>query len=164
MTLDANIPCEETNNDEDIVEDDCTNNGIGDNDNLTKINSDTDKRRTIHPTARTLDSCLELFFKYMHEFCFVNDVLQMKNLEILYSDIVYAFEKEILNMYGIRYVQYIVFYMCSFGQLRIEERFTNWLWREVVVKPNSTVPPIYRQTAICYISSLLANATFISPQ
>ncbi|XP_018302784.1 RNA polymerase I-specific transcription initiation factor RRN3 [Mycetomoellerius zeteki] len=164
VTLDANIPCEETNNDEDIVEDDCTNNGIGDNDNLTKINSDTDKRRTIHPTARTLDSCLELFFKYMHEFCFVNDVLQMKNLEILYSDIVYAFEKEILNMYGIRYVQYIVFYMCSFGQLRIEERFTNWLWREVVVKPNSTVPPIYRQTAICYISSLLANATFISPQ
>ncbi|KYN17466.1 RNA polymerase I-specific transcription initiation factor RRN3 [Trachymyrmex cornetzi] len=167
VTLDANVPCQEVNNDENMVEDDCISNGTGDNDNLTKINSDTDKSRIIHPTARILDSCLELFFKYMHEFCFVNDVLQMKNLEIMYSDIVYAFEKEILNMYGIRYVQYIVFYMCSFGQLRIstiEERFTNWLWREVVVKPNSTVPPIYRQTAVCYISSLLANASFISPQ
>ncbi|EGI57994.1 RNA polymerase I-specific transcription initiation factor RRN3 [Acromyrmex echinatior] len=166
VTLDANVPCEEVNNDEDMVEDDCINNGIGDNDNLTKINSGIDKSRTTHPTARILDSCLELFFKYMHEFCFVNDVLQMKNLEIMYSDIVYAFEKEILNMYGIRYVQYIMFYMCSFGQLRIsiEEKFTNWLWREVVVKPNSTVPPIYRQTAVCYISSLLANASFISPQ
>ncbi|KAG5330989.1 RRN3 factor, partial [Acromyrmex heyeri] len=167
VTLDANVPCEEINNDEDMVEDDCINNGTGDNDNLTKINNGTDKSRTTHPTARILDSCLELFFKYMHEFCFVNDVLQMKNLEIMYSDIVYAFEKEILNMYGIRYVQYIMFYMCSFGQLRIstiEEKFTNWLWREVVVKPNSTVPPIYRQTAVCYISSLLANASFISPQ
>ena len=165
MTLDANVPCEEVNNDEDMIEDDCINNGTGDN--LTKINNDTDKSRTTHPTARILDSCLELFFKYMHEFCFVNDVLQLKNLEIMYSDIVYAFEKEILNMYGIRYVQYIVFYMSSFGQLRIstiEERFTNWLWREVVVKPNSTVPPIYRQTAVCYISSLLASASFISPQ
>ncbi|KYN08076.1 PREDICTED: RNA polymerase I-specific transcription initiation factor RRN3 [Cyphomyrmex costatus] len=162
VTLDVNIPCEEANN-KDIVEDDCINNGTSDNDNLTKINSDTDKSRTVHPVARILDSCMELFFKFIHEFCFVNDVLQIKNLEILCNDIVYAFEKEILNMYGIRYVQYIMFYICSFGFSTIKEKFINWLW-QMVVKPNPTVPPIYRQTAICYISSMLATASFISPQ
>lgn len=160
MMVDVNIPREETNNDEenDIV-DDCISNGTTDNDNLAKINNDTDEKKTVHPITRTLDSCMELFLKYMHEFCFTNGVLQIENLKILYFDILCAFEAIILPTHASQYVQYIMFYICSF-RLVIAETFTNWLWHKVI-DPN--VAPVLRQTAVCYISSLYATASFISP-
>jgi len=159
MKLDVHIPREEEMDDEEDDVDDCSYNGITDNENLTEINNDTDKRKTIHPIARTLDSCMELFLKYMHEFCFVNGVLQIKNLRILYTDILYAFETIILHTHASQYVQYIVFYICSFRFIIVEE-FTKWLWEKVT---NHNVEPIFQQTAVCYISSLLATASFVSP-
>lgn len=157
--LDVNIPREETsNNEEDDVDDCISSSGIAD-DNLTEINNDTDKRKTVHSTAYTLDLCMELFLKYMQEFCFTNGVLQIENLKTLYFDILCAFEAVILPTHASQYVQYIVFYICSFRPV-IAETFTNWLWHKVI-DPN--VAPVLRQTAVCYISSLHATASFISP-
>ncbi|XP_011858498.1 PREDICTED: RNA polymerase I-specific transcription initiation factor RRN3 [Vollenhovia emeryi] len=160
MMLDVNIPREEASNDEKDVVDDCIgSNGTADNDNPTEINNDANKRETIHPTARTLDSCMELFLKYMHEFCFANDVLQIENLRTLYFDVLCAFEAVILPTHASQYVQFIIFYICSFRSV-ITETFTKWLWHKVT-DPN--VAPVLRQTAICYISSLHATASFMSP-
>ncbi|XP_011155853.1 RNA polymerase I-specific transcription initiation factor RRN3 [Solenopsis invicta] len=159
MILDVNIPREETNDNEDDVVDDCSYNGIADNDSLTKINIDTDKQKSVHPIARTMDFCIELFLKYMHEFCFTNDVLQIENMRLLYFDILCAFETAILPTHASQYVQYIMFYICSFRPI-IAETFTNWLWHKVT-DPN--VAPVLRQTAVCYISSLQATASFVSP-
>ncbi|GAB1863019.1 RNA polymerase I-specific transcription initiation factor RRN3 [Camponotus japonicus] len=41
----------------------------------------------------------------------------------------------------------------------VAETFTDWLWRKVI-DPN--VAPVIRQSAVCYIASLLATASFIS--
>lgn len=161
MILDVNIPREERSNDEedDVIDDCISHNETTENDNLIKMNNDTDKEKAIHPTARTLDSCMELFLKYMHEFCFANSVLQIENLRTLYFDILHAFEAVILPTHASQYVQYIVFYICSFRPI-IAETFTNWLWHKVI-DPN--VAPVLRQTAVCYISSLYVTASFISP-
>ena len=102
--------------------------------------------------------CMELFFKYMHEFCFANGALQIESLRILYFDILRAFETVILPTHASQYVQYITFYICSFKAI-VAETFTDWLWRKVI-DPN--VAPVLRQSAVCYISSLLATASFIS--
>lgn len=161
MMLDINIPREETNNDEedDIIDDCISSNEIAD-DNLTKINNDTDEKKTVHPVTHRLDSCMELFLKYMHEFCFANAELQIENLKTLYFDILCAFEAIVLPTHASQYVQYIMFYICSFRPI-IAETFTNWLWHKKVIDPN--VAPVLRQTAVCYISSLHATASFISP-
>ncbi|KAL6254420.1 hypothetical protein P5V15_014468 [Pogonomyrmex californicus] len=162
MMLDVNVPREEASkNEEDNVLDDYTsyNNGTADNDNLTTVNNDTDKRKIIHSAERTMDTCMELFLKYMHEFCFINNVPQIDNLRTLYFDIICAFEAVILPTHASQYVQYIMFYICSFRPV-ITETFTNWLWRKVI-DPN--VAQVLRQTSVCYLSSLYSTASFISP-
>lgn len=161
MMLDVNIPRQEV---DDVEKDDVIDECISYNrtaDDPTKVNDD--KRKTVHPIAHTLDGCMELFLKYIHEFCFANGVMQIENLKTLYFDILHSFETVILCTHASQYVQYIMFYICSFTSMpfRIEKMFTNWLWLKVI---DLNVAPVLRQTAVCYISSLLATASFISPR
>ncbi|XP_072750819.1 RNA polymerase I-specific transcription initiation factor RRN3 isoform X2 [Anoplolepis gracilipes] len=156
--LDVNIPRKETNDDEeDNVMEDCTNE-IVDGDNPTTVNNDINKIKTVPLIVHTMDTCMDLFLKYMHEFCFENSALQIESLRILYIDVLRAFETVILPTHASQYVQYIMFYICSFKGI-VAETFTDWLWRKVI-DPN--VAPVLRQSAVCYISSLLATASFIS--
>ncbi|XP_029663030.1 RNA polymerase I-specific transcription initiation factor RRN3 isoform X3 [Formica exsecta] len=156
--LDVNIPRKEASYDEkDDVMDDCTSETV-DGDNPTTVNNDVDKIKTVPLIMHTMDTCMELFFKYMHEFCFANGALQIESLRILYVDILRTFETIILPTHASQYVQYIMFYICSFKAI-VAETFTDWLWRKVI-DPN--VAPVLRQSAVCYISSLLATASFIS--
>ncbi|XP_070168180.1 RNA polymerase I-specific transcription initiation factor RRN3 isoform X2 [Polyergus mexicanus] len=156
--LDVNIPRKEASDDEkDDVMDDCTSETV-DGDNPTTVNNDVDKIKTVLLIMHTMDTCMELFFKYMHEFCFANGALQIESLRILYVDILRIFETIILPTHASQYVQYIMFYICSFKAI-VAETFTDWLWRKVI-DPN--VAPVLRQSAVCYISSLLATASFIS--
>ncbi|KAL6423028.1 hypothetical protein ACFW04_010482 [Cataglyphis niger] len=156
--LDVNIPRKEANDDEtNDVMDDCINETV-DGDNPTTVNNDVDKIKNDPLIMHTMDTCMELFFKYMHEFCFVNGVLQIESLRILYVDILRTFETVILPTHASQYVQYIMFYICSFKAI-VAETFIDWLWRKVI-DPN--VAPVLRQSAVCYISSLLATASFIS--
>lgn len=153
--LDVNIPRKEASDETDDVMDDCINETV-DGDDPTTVNNDKIKNDSL--IIHTMDTCMELFFKYMHEFCFVNGVLQIESLRILYIDILRTFETVILPTHASQYVQYIMFYICSFKAI-VAETFTDWLWRKVI-DPN--VAPVLRQSAVCYISSLLATASFIS--
>lgn len=156
--LDVNIPRKEAKDDEeDDVIDDCANE-IVDGDNPTTVNNDADKIKTVPLIVHTMDTCMKLLLKYMHEFCFVDNALQIESLRILYVDILRAFETIILPTHATQYVQFIMFYICSFKAV-VAETFTDWLWRKVI---NPNVAPVIRQSAVCYMSSLLASASFIS--
>ncbi|XP_011253410.1 RNA polymerase I-specific transcription initiation factor RRN3 isoform X2 [Camponotus floridanus] len=156
--LDVNIPRKEAKDDEEDDEmNDCTDETV-DGDNPTTVNNDADKIKTAPLIVHTMDTCMELFLKYMHEFCFVDNALQIESLKILYIDILRAFETIILPTHASQYVQFIMFYICSFKAI-VAETFTDWLWRKVI-DPN--VAPVIRQSAVCYIASLLATASFIS--
>lgn len=157
MVLDVNIPHEDPDDDEDDLIDDSLDQ-ITDVDNPTVENNDTDKMKTICPITHTLDVCMELFLKYMYDFCFENDILQIESLKVLYFDILQAFEKVILPTYASQYVQYIIFYMCSFKAV-VVEAFIDRLWRKVT-DPN--VALVTRQSAVFYMSSLLATGSFIN--
>ncbi|XP_076236252.1 RNA polymerase I-specific transcription initiation factor RRN3 homolog Tif-IA [Calliopsis andreniformis] len=159
MVLDVNIPRVETDNeDEDSMDDssECEstlgneNNVVGEN-NITE----TDK---IHPIAHKLDVCMELILKYMHNSCFVEGVLQIDSLKSLYFDILQIFETVILPTHASQYVQYIIFYICSF-KTAVVEAFIDWLWRKVS-DPN--IPSIIRQSSVAYIASILIAATFVT--
>lgn len=159
MVLDVNIPRVETDNeDEDSMDDssECEStlgnetNGVEEN-NITE----TDK---VHPIAHKLDVCMELILRYMHNSCFIERVVQVDSLKGLYFDILQIFETVILPTHASQYVQYIIFYICSF-KTAVVEAFVDWLWRKVS-DPN--VPSVMRQSSVAYIASLLIAATFVT--
>jgi len=165
--LDINIPQkkvynenenEEENKEENEEEDDTIEMANGDD--TPTVNDDTDKTDAVNPIMHTLDVCMEVFFNYMREFCFANGVLQIESLRILYIDILRIFETIILPIQAARCVQYIMFYICSFKPIAAE-MFIDWLWRKTG-NPNLSI--IVRKSAIYYISSLCANASFISTE
>lgn len=155
--LDVNIPREEANDDE---EDDPMDSNISCDaisDNGSTAVDEASETKTVHPIARTLDACMELLFKYMHDLCYVGGVLQEQALTVLYFDVLKAFETVILPTHGSQYVQYIMIYVCSF-KIDVTKRFVEWLWCQV---SNRNVPEVTRQSAVYYISSLFATALFI---
>lgn len=160
MVLDVNIPRLETENeeDEDLMDDtsECDS-VLGNVNNVVEENNiaETDK---IHPIAHKLDMCMELILKYMYNCCFINGVLQVECLRSLYFDILQIFETIILPTHASQYVQYIMFYICSF-KTAVVEAFVDWLWRKAS-DPN--VPSIIRQSSVVYIASLLVAATFVT--
>lgn len=158
MVLDVNIPRVEIDNEEEDLMDDSSecDSTIG-NENNVEENSltETDK---IHPTAHKLDVCMELILKYMHSFCFVNGVLQIESLKSLYFDILQIFETIILPTHASQYVQYIMFYICSF-KTAVVEAFVDWLWRKAS-DPN--VPSVIRQSSVAYIATFLVTGTFVT--
>ncbi|KZC07908.1 RNA polymerase I-specific transcription initiation factor RRN3, partial [Dufourea novaeangliae] len=159
MVLDVNIPRLETNNeDEDLMDDssECDST-LGNENNVVEDNdiTETDK---VHPIAHKLDVCMELILKYMHNSCFVEGVLQIESLKSFYFDVLQIFETVILPTHASQYVQYIIFYICSF-KTAVAEAFIDWLWRKVS-DPN--VPSIIRQSSVAYIASFLVTANFVT--
>jgi RNA polymerase I-specific transcription initiation factor RRN3 len=167
MTLDITIPQKNVYNEKENEEEDQEENEEEDDtiemangDDTSTVNDDTDKTNTVNPIMHTLDVCMEVFFKYMREFCFANDRLQIESLRILYIDILRIFETIILPTQATRCVQYIMFYICSFKPI-VAEMFVDWLWRKMN-NPNLSI--ILRKSVVYYISSLCANASFITSE
>ncbi|CAL7933805.1 unnamed protein product [Xylocopa violacea] len=157
MVLDVNIPhLEIDSEEEDLMDDSSECDSTLGNENVQENNvTETDK---IHPIAHKLDVCMELILKYMHNSCFVNGVLQIECLKSLYFDLLQIFETVILPTHASQYVQYIMFYICSF-KTAVVEAFVDWLWRKVT-DPN--IPPVIRQSSVAYIASLLVTATYVT--
>ncbi|KAK1137539.1 hypothetical protein K0M31_002044 [Melipona bicolor] len=158
MVLDVNIPRLEIDNEEEDLMDDNSecNSTLGNENNVEENNiPETDK---IHPIAHKLDVCMELILKYMHDFCFIKKVLQVECLKSLYFDLLKIFETIILPTHASQYVQYIIFYICSF-KTAVVEAFIDWLWRKAS-DPN--IPSIIRQSSVAYIASLLVTAKFVT--
>ncbi|XP_043604914.1 RNA polymerase I-specific transcription initiation factor RRN3 [Bombus pyrosoma] len=160
MVLDVNIPRLEIENeeDEDLMDDtsECDS-MLGNVNNVVEENNITETDK-IHPIAHKLDMCMELILKYMYNCCFINGVLQVECLRSLYFDILQIFETVILPTHASQYVQYIMFYICSF-KTAVAEAFVDWLWRKA---SNPNVPSIIRQSSVAYIASLLVAATFVT--
>lgn len=158
MVLDVNIPrLEIDNEEEDLMDDNSECNSTLSNENNVEENNITETDK-IHPIAHKLDVCMELILKYMHDFCFIKKILQVECLKSLYFDLLKIFETIILPTHASQYVQYIIFYICSF-KTAVVEAFIDWLWRKVS-DPN--VPSIIRQSSIAYIASLLVTAKFVT--
>ncbi|XP_031839526.1 RNA polymerase I-specific transcription initiation factor RRN3 homolog Tif-IA [Nomia melanderi] len=158
MVLDVNIPRLETDNeDEDLMDDSSECDSLTGNENNVE---DTDIKETdkLHPIAHKLDVCMELILKYMHDFCFVEEVLQIEHLKSLYYDLLQIFETVILPTHASQFVQYIILYICSF-KTAVAEAFIDWLWRKVS-DPN--IPSVTRQSSVGYIASFLVTANFIT--
>ncbi|XP_003490029.1 RNA polymerase I-specific transcription initiation factor RRN3 [Bombus impatiens] len=160
MVLDVNIPRLEIENeeDEDLMDDASECDSIlGNVNNVVEENNITETDE-VHPIAHKLDMCMELILKYMYNCCFINGVLQVECLRSLYFDILKIFETVILPTHASQYVQYIMFYICSF-KTAVAEAFVDWLWQKA---SNPNVPSIIRQSSVVYIASLLAAATFVT--
>ncbi|XP_017886626.1 RNA polymerase I-specific transcription initiation factor RRN3 [Ceratina calcarata] len=162
MVLDVNIPRLEVDNEEDDIMDDSSecdsttgneNNAL-DNEETSAL-TESDK---MHPIANKLDVCMELILKYMHDFCFLNNVLQIECLKSLYTDTLKIFETVVLPTHASQYVQYIMFYICSF-KTAVVEAFVDWLWRKT---SNPNAPSVIRQSSVAYIANLSVTATFIT--
>ncbi|XP_071862578.1 RNA polymerase I-specific transcription initiation factor RRN3 homolog Tif-IA [Bombus fervidus] len=159
MVLDVNIPRLEIENeeDEDLMDDSECDSILGNVNNVVEENNITETDK-VHPIAHKLDMCMELILKYMYNCCFINGVLQVECLRSLYFDILQIFETVILPTHASQYVQYIMFYICSF-KTAVAEAFVDWLWRKA---SNPNVPSIIRQSSVVYIASLLVTATFVT--
>lgn len=155
MVLDVNIPRSDIN-DEDEDNSMESNDEIDTNTNTNNENKENIK--SLHPIAHTLDVCMEQILKFIYDTCYVKEELNMESLKKLYLDILKMFETIILPTHASQYVQYIMFYICSF-KVAVVEAFLDWLWRKVT-DPN--VPTILRHTSVSYIASLVAAASFVS--
>lgn len=123
-------------------------------------NNDDDKAEHVQLIERTLDVCMDIFLEFMHEFCFTNPVeLNKNNLQTLCYDIITVFDKVLLRIDRTQYVQYIGFYLCSFKP--VVTGFIDYLWKKVI---NWDEAPVIRQSAVSYMSSLVATASYISSE
>lgn len=158
MVLDVNIPRPEVDKgDEDLMDDSSECDGILSNDKMEE--EDTEETSTVDPTAHKLDKCMELIFKYMHDTCFINQELQTESLNSLCIDMFQIFETVILPTHASQYVQFIIFYICSF-KITILEAFIDLLWLKVCDRSTASIT---RQSAAAYIASLLVSAKIVSP-
>lgn len=156
--MDVSIPPSEIQNfeDEDMEEDE--DEAIFDMDDSIaqqNIKNTTDVEMK-HPGAQMLDICMEQVLSYIYNTCHIDGELQIESLKIIYNDCLYAFEKLILPTYASHHVQFLMFYICSFKPA-VTEAFIKCLWQKV---SNPNVAPILRQSAVLYVASLLARATF----
>ena len=77
--------------------------------------------------AKKLDNLMLLIFSYIQETCQKGDMLNWEEAEDLYAEIMQAFQIVLLPTHASSHVQFVIFYMCSFGQVSI--------WRVTSVLP-----------------------------
>ncbi|CAK8685021.1 unnamed protein product [Clavelina lepadiformis] len=111
-----------------------------------------------HPLANRLDTLMHMLLQYIYDTCYDGGELQVENARKLFREIIYLFDDIILPIHLLVHVQYIVFYICSFKQ-SFHESFIEHCWKKVT---NVNNPSILRQSAVCYIASLLARANYVS--
>ncbi|XP_063983802.1 RNA polymerase I-specific transcription initiation factor RRN3 [Diachasmimorpha longicaudata] len=112
----------------------------------------------VHPIGHTLDICMWMTLRFVKNTCYTSGgVLDPEAVKGLYFHLLDVFEKNIMPTYASHHVQFIYFYMCSFKG-SIVEAFVNWLWGRV---SNPNVAPVLRQSAVCYLASLVARGSFV---
>ena len=69
--------------------------------------------------GRKLDNLMSTIFEYVQTACFHDDIVDWEKSENLYNDFVRVFEVVLLPTHASAYVQFIIFYICSFDQVSI---------------------------------------------
>lgn len=114
------------------------------------------RMRTKHPTARSLDVCMEHMFSFIHDSCHVDGELNSELYKNIYKDLIYIFDQLILRSKA-HHVQFLIFYLCSLKP-GVADVFIEFLWKKVI-HPN--LPNTFKESAVSYIASFLARATFV---
>lgn len=109
-----------------------------------------------HGVADRLDVLMEVFLGYIHSVCYPNGDLDWAATKKLYRELLQDFDQVILPTHALHHTQFVMFYICSFRE-ELTLGFIDYLWKKVY-SPSTQV--IFRQTAICYIGSLLARAKY----
>ena len=159
VELDANSPPSDIHSyeEDEMEEDDEIDGAIFSLEDFAENKPTPQKRKPLkHPTARTLDTCMEQMFAYIHDSCQINGKIDIDLLRIVYNDLLQIFEELILPTRG-HHIQFLLFYICSF-KVAVAEAFVKFLWQKVT---NPKVPRFLRLQAAAYIVSLLARATFV---
>ncbi|BES97785.1 transcription initiation factor [Nesidiocoris tenuis] len=112
----------------------------------------------IHPVAFNLDVALNVLFIYCKDEVIVADKVNMDKLKSLYHDLVKVFEDVVLPTHATQHVQFLIFYLLGLKP-SLAPHFIGHLWNKAT-DPN--IPPIIRQSAVCYVASLIARANYIS--
>lgn len=118
-----------------------------------KEDSDTMKL----PVAETLDICMDLMFNYFYTKLNSESKTPANEQKLIEKAIFEYFDEHILKTHNSKHVHFIFFYIASFKKSFLLELLRNLL--EKILDRNK--PSIIRQTAIGYLSSLLARAKFI---
>lgn len=129
---------------------------------LTKLDDLTEHIGMKQPLADRLDVMMLQLLEYIHSNCFTKqDDKLVHDWEIcksIYKDLLFIFDKYILQTYGSSHVQFLMFYICSFRSI-LAEGFLDYLWKRFI-SPASCA--ITRQICSYYIGSFLARAKFVS--
>lgn len=114
------------------------------------------------PVAHTLDVLMDKMINYVIMECHDMETgdVNWENTKSLYQDMIKVFDQVILPTYNTHHVQFVMFVLCCF-KTALTEGFLNYLWKKVCT-PN--VAAIIRQSAVFYIASLIARATFVPLQ
>lgn len=78
-----------------------------------------------HPLADRLDVMMNNVFKFIDGICIDNTTNQinLESCKLLFKDLLFIFDKYLINTYGSSHVQFIMFYMCSFKPILSEGIF-----------------------------------------
>lgn len=130
----------------------------------TPHHGDEDEESTemVHAVAESLDLCLVKLFQFIAKE-YKNEVAADPSAsnaggEKYFKMLVNAFDAVILPAHNPHHVQFFIFYVCSFRESFLEY-FLSTLWAKV---SNHNVAAVIRQSAVCYMSSLLARSKSVS--
>lgn len=114
------------------------------------------------PVAHTLDVIMDKLINYIIMECHNMETgdINWEKTKVLYQHMIKVFDQIILPTYNTHHVQFVMFVICCF-KTALTEGFLNYLWKKVCT-PN--VPAVLRQSAVFYIASLIARATFVPLQ
>ncbi|XP_017779462.1 PREDICTED: RNA polymerase I-specific transcription initiation factor RRN3 [Nicrophorus vespilloides] len=111
------------------------------------------------PLAHALDVSMKMIFDNFETICCTPETKQLdwEKAKGLYLEMLNIFDEVILPTFNIHHVQFVMYYICSLKST-FSEAFLNHLWKKI----NSTaVPTILKQSAVYYMGSLIARASFI---
>lgn len=114
-----------------------------------------------HALGHTLDTCLNQAFEYFYVECYTqNRELDWEKTKNVFFEMLTVFDQVILPTHDTHHVQFVMFFLCSFKST-LTDYFLTFLWKKVC---NPNVAPIFRQSAVNYVASFVARATFVSLQ
>ncbi|KAG5684007.1 hypothetical protein PVAND_013260 [Polypedilum vanderplanki] len=124
------------------------------NETMAEID-DEDKMKL--PVAETLDLCMNLLFDYFYSKLNSETETSNNDQKLLQHALFLYFDEHILTTKNSKHVHFLFFYIASFRR-----SFLNYFLQNLLSKMlDRNKPTIIRQTAIGYLSSLLARAKFM---
>src|SRR5690606_26359510 len=99
-----------------------------------------------------LDAIMSLLYSYLY------NNKEGKQMDEIFNSLIQLFDKEIIPTYQLHYVQFLMFYVCSFKQAYVTQ-FLKYLFQRTKDMNSHTE---LRQSCVSYIGGILSRANYIS--